>query len=249
MVKIVLTPDWFLGFDVLIEVFSFIVLAIFCALSIKNYRVDREKKGFLYMAIGFGLVALAQLATILTKTILYYDFDPIQQIGNSIVASQIVNSVDIFYYIGFFFYRFLTLVGLYIIYRLHNTRTYLGDILIFCYFILLSILASTEIYYFFHLTALALLLLITRNYYGIYKENHFKNTKTLMVAFGILALSQLLFVFSPGVVQVSANIVELISYILLLFLSIKIRKNGKEKKSNGDNIRYVGSNSAKRRKH
>jgi len=249
MVKLVLTPDWFLGFDVLIEVFSFIVLAIFCAWSIRNYQIDKEKKSFLYVGLGFGLIALAQIATIITKTILYYDFGIDQQIGNAIVASQIVNSVDIFYYIGFFFYRFLTLVGLYIIYRLHNTRTYLGDLLVFGYFILLSILASTEIYYMFHLTALALLLLITRNYYGVYKENHFTNTAILVTAFGILALSQLLFIFSQETIQASANLVELISYTILLFLAIKLGKNGKKKKSDGDNIRHAGSNPTKRRKY
>ena len=247
--KIVLTPDWFLGFDVLIEIFSFIVLAIFCILSIRNYRIDREKKNFLYVGLGFGLIALAQIATIITKTILYYDLGIDQQIGNAIVSSQIVNSVDIFYQIGFFFYRFLTLAGLYIIYRIHNTKTYLGDILVFGYFILLSILASTEIYYLFHLTALALLLLITRNYYGIYRENHFTNTAILVTAFGVLALSQLLFIFSQEAIQASANLVELISYTMLLFLAIKLRKNGKKKKSDGDNIRHACGNHAKRRKH
>ena len=157
--------------------------------------------------------------------------------------------MDIFYQIGFFFYRFLTLAGLYIIYRIHNTKTYLGDILVFGYFILLSILASTEIYYLFHLTALALLLLITRNYYGIYRENHFTNTAILVTAFGVLALSQLLFIFSQEAIQASANLVELISYTMLLFLAIKLRKNGKKKKSDGDNIRHAGGNHAKRRKH
>jgi len=249
MVKIVLTPDWFLGFDVLIEIFSFIVLAIFCILSIQNYRLNKGKKSFLYMGIGFGLIALAQLATIFTKTVLYYDFGIVQQVGQAIIANRIVSSVDIFYYIGFFFYRFLTLTGLYIIYRIHNKRTYLGDTILFGYFILLSALLSTEMYYFFHLTAIAVLLLITRNYYGIYKENHFSNTQILLAAFVILALSQVLFIFSNGALQATANIVELISYTFLLFLAIKIKKDGKKKKQDGNNIRYAGSNPAKGRKH
>lgn len=249
MVKLVLTPDWFLGFDVLIELFSFIVLAIFFFLSLKSYRLNKNKKNFLYMGFGFGLIALAQLSTILTKTPLYYDIGVIQSFGNAIITSNIVSSVDIFYHIGFFFYRFLTLAGFYTIYRLHNTRTYLGDSLLFGYFIIISALLSTEIYYIFHLTAISILLLITRNYYGIYKENKFLKTKILTAAFGILALSQLLFIFSGEVLQATANVAELISYTLLLFLAIKIRKDGKKKKSNGDNIRYAGSDSAKRRKH
>lgn len=247
--KIVLTPDWFLGFDVLIELFSFIVLLIFSTLSLRNYKLNKNKKNFLYIGIGFGLIALAQLTTILTKTILYYDFSLIQQVGSAIITNQIVSSVDIFYYIGFFFYKFLTLMGLYIIYRLHYKRSSIGDSALFIYFILLSALLSTEIYYLFHLTALFILLMITRNYYLIYKENHFPNTKILMTVFSILALSQLLFIFSNEILQATANVVELISYTLLLFLNIKIRKDGKKKKSDGDNIRYAGSNSAKRRKH
>ncbi|MEK6830117.1 MAG: hypothetical protein AABY15_08435 [Nanoarchaeota archaeon] len=247
--KIVLTPDWFLGFDVLIELFSFIVLVIFLISSIQNYRMNKNKKNFLYIGIGFGLIALAQLATILTKTVLYYDFNLIRQVGQAIITSNFVSSVDIFYYIGFFFYKFLTLVGFYIIYRLHSKRTYLGESLLFGYFILISALLSTEIYYLFHLTCLGILLLIMRNYYGIYKENHFLNTKILLIAFGILSLSQILFIFPNGALQATANIVELISYTLLLFLAIKIGKNGKKKKSDGDNIRYAGGNPSKRRKH
>ncbi len=247
--KIVLTPDWFLGFDVFIELFSFIVLAIFSVLSLRNYKLNKSKKNFLYIGIGFGLIALAQLATILTKAVLYYDIGITQQIGQAIITSNFVNSVDIFYHIGFFFYRFLTLAGFYMIYRLHNKRTYLGESLLFGYFILISALLSTEIYYFFYLTCLGILMLIIRNYYVIYRENHFLNTKLLLIAFGILSLSQLLFIFPDGTLQVTANIVELISYTLLLFLAIRIRKDGKKKKSDGDNIRHVGSNSAKRRKH
>jgi len=201
------------------------------------------------MGIGFGLIAIAQLATIFTKTVLYYDFNLVQQVGQAIITSNFVSSVDIFYHIGFFFFRFLTLAGLYMIYRLHSKRTYLGESLLFGYFILLSALLSAEMYYFFYLTCLGILLLIMRNYYTIYKENHFLNTKILLMAFGILALSQLFFISPNGTMQATANVIELISYTVLLFLAIKLRKHGKKKKSDGDNIRYVGGNSAKRRKH
>ena len=160
-----------------------------------------------------------------------------------------MNSVDIFYYIGFFFYRFLTLAGLYIIYRLHYKRSSIGDSALFAYFILLSALLSTEIYYLFHLTALFILLMIIKNYYEIYKKNNFINTKLLIITFSILALSQLLFIFSGETFQAAANIVELMSYILLLIVAIRIKKDGKKKKQDGDNIRYAGSDSAKRRKH
>lgn len=249
MVGIVLTPDWFLGKDVLIEAFSFIVLAIFSVLAVKNYRVNRNRN-FLYLGIGFALISVAQLATILTKLVLYYDFGPSQAIGQALITSGVVGSVDIFYSIGFFFHRFLTLLGLYIVYRLPRANKSWGDYLLVGYFILLSAVIGREFFYLFHATALILLILIVNKYYEVYKKNGFLNTKILMVAFAILALSQLIFILSNlEVFFVAANVVELISYAILLGLIIRIVKHGKKKKSYGHHIGHAGYNSGKRREH
>ena len=250
MVKIVLTPDWFLGGDVLIEFFSFIVLFIFSILAIKNYNLNKKNRSFLYLGWGFGLIALAQLAAVITKLVLYYDIGPSQAIGNAIITSQIFNSVDIFYYAGFFFQRFLTLCGLYIIYRLPRKKKSVGDYFLVLYFILLSSILSKEFYYLFYLTSLILIVLITSNFYDVYKKNRFVNTKILIVAFAMLALSQLIFILSNiDALFALASIVELISYIGLLFLIIKILKHGEKKGPHGYNIRYAGDNTREKRKH
>jgi len=249
MVKIVLTPDWFLGKDVLIEFFSFIVLFIFSILAIRSYKLNKNRN-FLYLGWGFGLIGLAQLAAVITKLVLYYDIGPSQAIGNAIITSQILSSVDIFYYAGFFFQRFLTLCGLYVIYRLPRKKKSIGDYFLVLYFILLSSILSTGFYSLFHITSLLLLLLITNNYYQIYKKNKFVNTKILIVAFSMLALSQLIFILSTiDALFVLASIIELISYIGLLFLVIKILKHGTKKGPHGYNIRYAGDNTREKRKH
>ncbi len=246
MVKIVPTPEWFIGKDVMIEVFSLIVLIIFTVLAYRYYRLNKNR-GILYLGSGFGLIALAQLATILTKLVLYYDIGPTQQIGEAIITSQIVRSVDIFYYAGFFFFRFFTLLGLYILYRLPREKKSIADYIIVLYFIFISVFAGDEFFYIFHLTALFLLVLIVENYVRIYKENKFFNTKILIIAFSILAISQLIFVLSTvDALFVLGNIVELISYTLFLALIIRIWKYGKEKKSHEYNIRYAGNSSGKK---
>lgn len=251
MVKIVFTPDWFLGKDIFIEAFSFIILFIFAVLAIKYFKLNRKNRKFLYLGAGFGLIALAQLAAIFTKLVLYYDIGPSQQIGQAIVATyQVVKSVDIFYYAGFFFHRLLTLLGLYIIYRLPRKKKSSWDIAIGIYFILISALLGTSVYYLYHLTALVLLILIVRNYSEIYGKTQFGNTRVLIVAFSLLGLSQLIYILSPiEVLFVFANIVELISYGVLLMLIIKILQYGKKKNPHGYNIRYAGHNTRKRRKH
>lgn len=241
--KIVLTPDQFLGMDVLIGAFSFIVLFLFSFFALKSYKLNKNRK-FLYLGIGFGLIGLAQLATILTKLVLYYDFGPTQAVGRAIIASNTVSSVDIFYYTGFFFYRFLTLAGLYIIYRLPRIKKSAGDYLLAVYFIILSALLSKQFFYLFHLTAFVLLALIINNYYQIYKKNKYFNTKILISAFGILAFAQVLFLLSNiDIMFIIASMIELISYLILLVLIIRILEHGKKKKSNGDNLRHTNLNS------
>lgn len=251
MVNIIFTPDWFLGKDILIEGFSFIVLLIFFILALRYFKLDKENRSFLYLGVGFGLIALAQLAAVFTKLVLYYDIGPSQQIGQALVTTyQIVKSVDIFYYAGFFFHRLLTLLGFYIIYRFPRKKKSPGDFILAIYFIVISALLSEQVYYIFHTTALVLLVLIINKYYMVYKENKFFNTKILISAFGILALSQLIFILSRiEAMFAAANIVELISYVILLTLSVRILKHGKKKKSYGHNIRYTGNNPRKRRKH
>lgn len=248
--KIVLTPDWFIGKDVLIEVFSLVVLALVAIIAIRNYRLNKRNRKLLYLGLGFLLIAIAQLAAVLTKMVLYYDFGPSQAIGSAIITSNLVSSIDIFYHIGFFFHQFLTLCGLYIIYRLPREKKSIGDYGIAIYFIIISAVLIQEFYYLFHLTAFFLLILIVEKYYEVFKENKFLNTKILMIAFGMLALSQLFFILSTlDFLFALANIIELMSYAVLLGLVIRILKYGTKKKSYGYNIRYAGDNSGKRREH
>ena len=234
--KLVFTPDLFLGGDVLIEVFSFFILSAFFILSIKNYKLNKNKRQ-LYLGLGFFLIALAEISTILTKVILYYDFNVTRQIGQIIVTQQIVKSVEIFYYIGFFFHKLLTLLGLYIIYKIPYKKGNPNDVFLAFYFIIISVLFSSTFYYLFHITALILLILIIENYYSVYKKNRSDNTRILVSAFILLAFSQVIFIFSKfGILYVAAQLIQLVSYLILLVLIIKIQEYGKKKKQSGYNI-------------
>jgi len=252
--KIVFTPDWFLEGDVLIEFFSFAILALFFIFAYKNYKLSRNKN-FLYLGSGFLLVALAEVATVFTKLLLYYDFyaaDFTQNVGKMIVSSNVLSSVDFIYYAGFFFNKLLTLAGFYIIYRINMEKQAKKDIILAAYFlIIIALFGCIFHYYLFHLTLLLLLIFIMQNYTAIYEKNKSKNTIVLIALFGMLALSQIIFLFSKiEFYAVIAQVIQLVSYLILLFLMIRIigAKNDKQKKKqNRDNIRYAGNNSRKGR--
>ena len=126
----ILIPSWFKGSEIFIDFFSFIVLSIFFILSLKYYKLCK-KKNFLYLGIGFLLIAVAQLASIFTKFVLYYDTSFTQNIGQMVITYRVVKSVDIFYYAGFFFQKLLTLLGFYLFYNFicfsqHNLNIFLS---------------------------------------------------------------------------------------------------------------------------
>lgn len=229
--KIVFTPDWFLLGDVLIDLISFATLLLFFIFSVKSYKMSKNKKS-LYLGIGFLLIALAELAVIFTKFILYYDTGVTQTIGQMIVTHNVVQSVDIFYYLGFFFHKFFTLIGLYIIYMIPVEKKSKGEMIIAFYLILLSSILSSGIYYYiFYITALIFLVFIVYRYYRLYETNRSTNSCMLVLALAILGAGFAVMIMSKmSYVYVFGQILQLVSYIILLVLIIRITKHGKEKK-------------------
>ena len=92
--------------------------------------------------------------------------------------------------------------------------------------------------------------MIVWNYTRVYKENKFTNTKILIGAFGVLALSQLAFLIPHiDAFFIIGSFLELGGYVILLGLMVRILKHGEKERPHGDNIGHVGDHSRKRRKY
>lgn len=231
--KIVPTPDWFLTSDVLIDIFSFVILSIIFILAFKNYKLS-EKKSTLHLGIGFFLLAISELALIVTKLPLYYDTAITSQIGTAVVTYDIVRTVDVFYYAGFFLNRLLVLLGLYVIYKLPLERVS-GEFFLYVYFITIISVMSQPYYYVYHFTTLIILVFIINKYYKVYLKEKIINTKILAGVFVILAAAQLTFLFSKlSYLYAIGQSIQLVGYITLLMLIIKIIKDGKKEKPSGN---------------
>ncbi len=233
--KVILPPEWFLNIDILIEAFSFLTVLIFSILCIKNYHLNKDKK-FLYLGGGFGLITLAQLVITISKMVLFYNASFIDMSGEIVLSQNLFDFVSIFYTMGFFIYRFLILLGLYVVYKIPK-KIFEKDSLLVVYLIAIVTIFSKDITHLFHITALAMLLLIIMKYHDIYKKNKSLGTLILLLAFSGMALSNAIFIFAKlmSPVYVTASIISLISYITLLILIIRILEYGK-KKQNGYNI-------------
>jgi hypothetical protein len=226
--KIVFTPDWFLTSDVLISVFSFLILCLFFAFAFKSYRLTRNKST-LYLGLGFLIIALAELAVILTKFVLYYDTQTASQIGQVVITYEVVKSIDIFYHLGFFFNKFLTLLGFYLIYKIPAERKISGDIVLIVFLLFSAAFLSYSFFYFYHITAFLILLLIIRNRYKDYEVKKHRSTGILILAFSLLAFAQGIFIFSKlPYLYVAAQSMQLISYVILLVLITRLTGKSKE---------------------
>jgi len=95
MVKIALTPDWFLGKDLIIDIFSFVVLALFTFFAYKYYKMSKNK-GTANLGKGFGFIALAELADIATKLVLFYNVGPSRASGEALITINIISSLKFF---------------------------------------------------------------------------------------------------------------------------------------------------------
>jgi len=235
---IILPPDWFLNIDILIGGISFFILLLFSILCIKNYRINKDKK-FLNLGAGFGLVTIAQLIITIAKIIVFYDISFIG-IGDEI-PGNIISIITAVSAVGLFLFRLFILFGLYIVYKTPR-KIIERDSLLILYLLVIVTLLSEGAIHLFHITALAILLLIIAKYYEVYKKNKSGGTIILMLAFFELAVSNVIFIFAraASMVYVTASIIELASYITLLVLIIIILEHGKgyskKKKQNGYNL-------------
>ena len=215
-------PEWFKFHDVGIDAFSFLVLLVFFVLCASYYSMTK-KKNFLYLGGAFLLIAAAQLALVITKIPIYYNTGFTTSIGNMIVTYHIAKSATSIYFMGFFIHKLLTLVGIYLIYRLLAKEKFSGEFLLALFFIVLSVVMSSTAEYLFHLVIMILLVLIIGRYYQLYKQNKSGNTLILMLAFMLLLISHsILSITGATTPAVVANILELVGYVVLLLLIIRI---------------------------
>jgi len=231
MLRLVL-PQWFLGPDIMIDFFSFLILLIFSAISLKYYTLNKNKK-FIYLGIAFVLIGLGELFNIIMNIGLYYDITIVSKVGRIVVTSHIVKSIKIIYYIGFFLYRLLVMLGFYLLYYTSKKKKSEFDFLMIIYFIVVSAIFSENVYYLFHTTVSLIVLAVFVNYSKLYIKTKSENTKILAVSFFVLLISHIMMVFSSinTSIYIGANFLQLAAYILLLMIIIRIYKHGKKKQT------------------
>ncbi|MBU0930001.1 MAG: hypothetical protein KJ623_02930 [Nanoarchaeota archaeon] len=236
MIDIVFSPKWFNGIDSVFEGISVIVLILIASYSLKLYKFNKNKN-FKDFSIAFFVLAAAFLFKILTNITVYYNVFETYNLGNLIFTISSIKASSIFYNGGYFFFRLLTLFGLYLFITIIDKKE--TNSMFMIYFIAITTVFSTWAYYIFQLTALLFSGYITYIYFKSYRQRvcdlcdkRVNNIKYPFIAFLTISISNALFIFIKlnTYIYVVAEYIQLIGYIILLYTFIRVLKYGTKKK-------------------
>ncbi len=236
MLNFIYSPKWFIGKDLLIDGFSFITLLLIAFITYQYYRIDNSKKLYLLISGAFLILSGSFFFKIITYFTLY--FYQLYHLNQLPVISTI-KSYNIaglrFSHLGFIIlmatYRLFHLAGLYLLYLVYKRKINIIDVLMMFYAIFMITYFSQNKYFVFHLSTLFLLSIMAYLYYEKFIHNRNRRTFALSITFGVIALSQLFFIFEINpYFYVFGELIQLLGYGMFLGIFLIILKNGKKTK-------------------
>src|SRR3989344_1676820 len=220
MIDIAFNPKWFNGIDVIFEGISVVVLVLIASYSLRLYKFNKNSN-FKDFAIAFFVIAAAFIAKILTNMTVYYNVLETFSVGLLSFTISSYKASSIFYNGGYFFYRLLILVGLYLFITVIDKKE--TNSLFMIYFIFITTVFSTWNYYVFHTTSFLFAAYISWIYFKSYRktcdlcDKKANNIKYPLLAFLTISLANALFVFMKlnTYIYVIAEYIQLMGYIVL----------------------------------
>ena len=223
----VFSPEWFYGFDSVIESIAIIVSVLLVYYSHKCFKLTKENK-YLYFSTAFLSLTFAFIAKIIGTLAIYKPTITRSALGSSIHQTFTSVTPSGINALAFIVYIFFILVGFMILFLIISRLTWKNQrvIALLVYFVFLATWISIVHYQLFYVTSFILLLLITYSYYRNYREIKSEKAKFVFIAFSIILVSQAFFVFSiySGIIYVLAELVQLLGFVYLLIPFILIFK-------------------------
>ena len=224
----VYSPPGFYGKDIAIDVLSAVVVLLIGVFSFRNFFLDEDNKKHIYISLGYLLLGASFIAKIITS-LLSHNQELMR--GSFTLFGDSVYSYTALPALGFLLYAFLTLFGFYMLYSLTSKERLTMNYVIIAYFILVSVFFSRFNYHLLYLSAMIFLVAVARRYYLAYRKYGNSNTLFLAKSFGLIAVSQLMFLFTyqSRALYMAAEIIQLLGYGALLFTFLRVLKHAGKK--------------------
>ena len=234
MYQLFFTPEWFNGYDLLIEGISLVIAMFIAGYSYRIYSFTKENK-FGYFSFAFLLIAGGLLFKVFTSSVLY--FTPVRDFTANVLIPVMGGTLAfsyLFYRAAFFLQMALMLAGWLLIFFISqksrsrlNKYHEISQIGLFVYLIFLISIVANFKYFVFYLTSAVIISMTVLNYYKNYLNNNYnKMTFSVMLAFLFILLGNIffVFVFIYGGFYIVGELLLLTGFLLLLKTYRKVRK-------------------------
>jgi hypothetical protein len=226
--------SWFYGKDIIIDLLGAIILLFLVIFAFRYYKLNTENKKFLWFSASMGLLFISYLFEILTHIRIYITDVEEKHIGAIVYTYNTIEVANLPVYIGYFGYRFLTLLGFYLLYSIYYKEQKKSNFFFVGYLLVLATMLSFFNICVFFITAIIILTMIIVAYFKIAPNCKDYKTNLIGVSFILLLLSYLIsiFTYKSELGFVSSEIIQLFAFLLLLFTFIKVLIDGKKKRKN-----------------
>lgn len=205
--------DQILDFDIWVELFSLVITLFIVGFSYRAYRLTKQKRN-LYFSFAFLLISAGLFLTILFNSIIDFEETPVLVRG----------FLPISHIAGLLLFSSMLCItaGTMTIFLLNEQLKSRKTIFLLFMFVFLSTVVAHYFYFTYHLVLFIILSLILNYYTWHYKKLRTTISLLIMLAFAGLTISQAVMFFIPyaTIFYVIGHAIQLVSYILLLFMFI-----------------------------
>ncbi len=228
----VFSPEWFYGFDSIIELIAIIISVLLVYYSYKCFKLTKENK-YIYFSTAFFSLTIAFIAKIIGTLAIYRPKITRTTLGGTIHQAFSNLTPANINALAFIIHIFFTLLGFMILFLIISRLRWKNQrvIILLVYFVFLATWIGAIHYQLFYTTSFILLLLITYSYYKNYIEVRTEKARFVLIAFGILLISQAFFVFViySRIIYVLAELIQLLGFVYLLIPFVLIFKKKPKK--------------------
>lgn len=220
MVDMYLVPQWFFGYDVVLELIFALVTLLVCIYAFKVYKLLSQEQLKLF-GLSFLFISISYFVQSLLNWLIIEELN--DTVPNAIKLANIntLNVMGIYAHIFFFVTGLMVLA--YMTFKTSNIKL----------LVLMTILTyallwfSSNIFYSFYFVSSVFLAYIVLHYLSNYIRHRQKRTILVLVAFAFLLFGSIHFIFAMdhSLFYALGHMLGLVAYILILInLIIVIRK-------------------------
>ncbi|MFH1848659.1 MAG: hypothetical protein ABH879_00570 [archaeon] len=219
MVLLSVSPGWFYGYDVILEMFYAIISLAVAALAFRIYRKTSQRNVGLFGA-SFFLIGTSYLIQSIINFLI------ISEINENICQAIKIQSVFVFNYLGMLVHVFFMTAGLSVLVYLTCRQEKARMLFLLMGISLSGIFLSRNITYAFYLFSTMFLSVICWHFISNHMRNKKSKTMLTAVAFLFLLFGNLHFIVSVnhGLFYVIGHLLGLVAYLLILTNYYLIRK-------------------------